>query len=326
MAVDCRPRAITRFSHPRQMAAPTFAGITRRGIGRTMRKNWQVWRDRRGRLSPLRMVTLAVLLVPVVIAAYTYITAGFGARPLNDLIHRTGYWCLIFLAASLAVTPLRRIARFGNLIDIRRMLGVGAFAYAFVHLSLYVADQSFDLWKVASEIVLRLYLTIGIVAWIGLVVLAVTSTDAMVKRLGGMNWRRLHQIVYGAALLALIHFFQQTKADVSVPVFVAGLFTWLAGYRLLGRWKGESELGTLSILALTVAVACLTFIGEAVGIAIAYRVSPMRVLQSVFDFSFAVRPGWYVLAAGLGVVAIDLLRSWQKSKRAGSTALDRAPA
>jgi sulfoxide reductase heme-binding subunit YedZ len=299
-----------------------FAATTRRANGDAMRKSWQVWRDRRGRLSPLRLVTLLLLFVPVAIAAYTYATAGFGARPLNDMIHRTGYWCLMFLAASLAVTPLRHVARFGNLIDIRRMLGVGAFAYAFAHLSLYIADQGFDLWKVASEIVLRLYLTIGIVAWLCLAVLAATSTDAMVKRLGGMNWRRLHQIVYGAALLALIHFFQQTKADVSVPVFVAGLFTWLAGYRLLAKWRGESELGTLSILVLSVAVALLTFIGEAVGIAIAYRVSPMRVLQSMFDFSFAIRPGWYVLAAGLGVVGINLLRTWQKPRRA----LDRAAA
>ena len=147
------------------------------------------------------------------------------------------------------MTPLRRIARFGNLIDVRRMIGVGAFFYIAAHLTLYIADQSFDLRKVASEIVLRLYLTIGFIAWSALPILAATSTDAMVKRLGGMNWRRLHQIIYVIGLLALIHFFQQTKADVSVPVFVSGLFTWLMGYRLIAWWRrGEGEFSTLLLL------------------------------------------------------------------------------
>jgi len=275
-----------------------------------MKKPWQIWRDRRGRLSPLRIVTLVILLLPVGIAIHAYATTGFGARPLNDMIHRTGYWALIFLLASLAVTPLRRIARFGNLIDVRRMIGVAAFLYIATHLLLYIADQSFSLTKVASEIVLRLYLTIGFIALIGLAILAATSTDAMVKRLGGMNWRRLHQIIYVIGLLALIHFFQQTKADVSVPVFVSGLFTWLMGYRFVA-WlrRGEGELSTLLLLVLAITVALLTFLGEAVGIGIAYRVSPWLLLQSAFDFTYDIRPGWYVLAAGLVVVAIDLVRA-----------------
>ncbi len=275
-----------------------------------MKMPWQIWRDRRGRLSWLRIATLALLIMPVGIAIHAYATAGFGARPLNDMIHRAGYWALIFLLASLAVTPLRRVARFGNLIDVRRMIGVAAFFYIAVHLSLYIADQSFSLTKVASEIVLRLYLTIGFVALLGLAVLAATSTDAMVKRLGGMNWRRLHQIVYAIGLLALIHYFQQTKADVSVPVFVSGLFIWLMGYRLIAWWRrGAGELSTVLLLALSVAVALLVFAGEAVGVSIAYRVSPWIILKSNFDFTYDIRPGWYVLAAGLAVAALDIARS-----------------
>jgi len=275
-----------------------------------MKRPWQIWRDRRGRLSLLRFATLALLMLPVAIAVYAYATQGFGARPLNDTIHRTGYWALVFLLLSLAVTPLRRIARFGNLIDVRRMIGVGAFFYIAAHLTLYIADQRYDLGKVASEIVLRLYLTIGFIAWTGLAVLAVTSTDAMVKRLGGMNWRRLHQIIYVIGLLALIHYFQQTKADVSVPVFVSGLFTWLMGYRLMAwRRRGEGELSTLLLLVLSVTVAILTFIGEAVGVGIAYRISPWLILKTAFDFTYDIRPGWYVLAAGLAVVALDFVRS-----------------
>ncbi len=272
---------------------------------------WQVWRDAAGRLSGLRIGTLALLLLPVAIAAYEYNTVGFGPRPINNVIHRTGYWALLFLMLSLAVTPLRRIARLGKLLDIRRMIGVGAFVYAATHILLFVVDQKYDLWKVGSEIVLRLYLTIGFVALLGLAVLAATSTDGMVRRLGGKRWQRLHQVVYALSLLVLIHFFQQTKADVWLPTFIAGLFGWLMAYRLLIWRKTErGELSASMLAALTVAVAVLTFLAEAVGIGIAFNVSPLRVLETAFDFDpYSIRPGWLVLGAGLIVVAVDLVRA-----------------
>jgi sulfoxide reductase heme-binding subunit YedZ len=271
--------------------------------------SWQVWQDRRGRLSPLRIATLALLLLPVAKALVDAGDIAHGARPLNDLIHRAGFWALVFLGVTLAVTPLRRIARYGNLIDVRRMLGVGTFIYIAAHLVLYVADQKFDFAKAAYEFTHRVYLIVGGVAWLGLAVLAATSTDAMVKRIGGLRWRRLHQTIYLIALLALVHYFQQTKADVTVPTFVAGLFTWLMGYRVLAWWQGRQELSTLSLLALSVVVALLTFAGEAIGIGLAFNVSPLRVIETVFDVDAGIRPGWQVLAAGLVVAAIDLVRS-----------------
>ena len=273
-----------------------------------MRPRWQVWRDRRGQLSVLRIATLALLLLPLEKAFYDAGSIVHGARPLNDLIHRAGFWALVFLGVTLAVTPLRRIARFGNLIDVRRMLGVGAFCYIAAHLSLFFADQSFDLGKAVHEISHRVYLIIGATAWLGLATLAATSTDGMVRRLGGLRWRRLHQVIYGIALLALIHYFQQTKADVAVPTFAAGLLLWLMTYRLLVWWQDTSELSTRSLLALSVVVSILTFAGEAIGIGITFRVSPMRVLDTVFDFDAGLRPGWQVLAAGLLVVALDFTR------------------
>jgi len=272
---------------------------------------WQFWRDAGGRLSPLRIITLAGLCVPVTIAVYDFSTAGFGARPLNNVIHRAGFWALMFLMTALAITPLGRIARFNQLLDVRRMIGVGAFVYAAAHISLYVADQMFDLWKVAGEIALRLYLTIGFVALLGLAALAATSTDGMVRRLGSRRWQRLHSAIYGIGLLALIHFFQQTKADVWVPTFVAGLFGWMIGYRLLVKARNtREELPTWLLLALSVAISALTFIAEAVGIGLAFNVSPLMVLQTTFNFDFAaLRPGWLVLGAGLIVVAIDFVRA-----------------
>ncbi len=288
---------------------------------------WEVWRDASGRLSALRIGTLALMVLPVAIAAYDFSTVGFGARPINDVIHRTGYWALLFLVISLAVTPLRRIARFGRLLDIRRMIGVGAFVYAAAHIALYVVDQKYDLWKVGSEIVLRLYLTIGFIALLGLAVLAVTSTDGMVRRLGGKRWQRLHQIVYFITLLALVHFFQQTKADVWLPTFIAGLCGWLIGYRILVWRKTErGELPTWTIAALTVAVAVLTFFAEAVGIGIAFKVSPLRVLETAFDFDlYSIRPGWLVLGAGLIVVAVDLVRALVAKPRRPPAVAERAP-
>ncbi len=275
---------------------------------------WQLWRDRRGRLSPLRIAALALLLFPLAKALFDYDAIAHGARPFNDLIHRAGFWALIFLGLSLAVTPFRRIVRYGNLIDVRRMIGVGAFCYIAAHLSLYVVDQKYDLAKVVSELTHRLYLIIGGVAWLGLAVLAVTSTDGMVRRLGGMRWRRLHQAIYAIALLALIHYFQQTKADVTVPTFAAGLLTWLFGYRLLAWWRGTGDLSSLALLGLAVVVSLLTFAGEAIGIGITFGVSPLRVLDSVFDFDAGIRPGWQVLAAGLAVVILDFARSRWNSR------------
>ena len=269
----------------------------------------QIWRDRRGKLSWLRVAALAFLLMPVGIALWDADAIVHGARPLNDVIHRAGFWMLMFVLATLAITPLRRITRAGQLIDVRRMLGVGAFVYGVAHISLYTADQMFDLVKVASEIVQRVYLTIGFTALIGLTALAATSTDAMVRRLGALRWQGLHYAVYGIGALALFHYFQQTKADVSVPTFTAGVFGWLMGYRIvvkLGKVRGE--LSTPKLVGLSLAVAALTFVAEAIGIAIAFNAPPLLVLQANLDFNVdldMIRPGWLVLAAGLAVAALN---------------------
>jgi len=275
---------------------------------------WQLWRDRRGRISALRVAALLLLLLPLAKAVAESSQIAHGARPLNELIHRAGFWALVFLGVTLAVTPFRRIFRYGNLIDVRRMLGVGTFCYIAAHLALFFADQSYSVEKFIHEITHRVYLIVGAVAWIGLAALAATSTDGMVRRLGGMRWRRLHQAIYAIALLALIHYFQQTKADVTVPTFAAGLFLWLIAYRVLAWWQGSSELSTLSLFLLALGVSVATFLGEAIGIAIAFHVSPMRVLGTIFDFDAGIRPGWQVLAAGLAVAVVDAVTSRWKPR------------
>ncbi|MBV9077085.1 MAG: sulfoxide reductase heme-binding subunit YedZ [Methylobacteriaceae bacterium] len=280
-----------------------------------------LWRDRRGRTSWLRIAALALLAWPAALAAGTAASVGLGPRPWNDLIHRTGWWALVFLLLSLAITPLRRAGHWAKLIDVRRMIGVGAFAYGAAHLALYVVDEKLDLVKVASEIVSRLYLTIGFVALLGVTALAITSNDAMVKRLGGLRWRQLHQVTYALGVLALVHFFQQTKADVSVPTLYAGLFVWLIGYRIVARLNGEGELGTGALALLAIVSGALTLVGEAIGIGLAFGVPPLMILAAAFDPDLGIRPGWYVLAAGLAVTLLNVVRGWMTRRRA-----DRTPA
>jgi len=279
-----------------------------------MSYSWQLWRDRRGRVSWLRLGTLVLLLLPLSKAVIEMNEIAHGARPLNELIHRAGFWALVSLGVTLAITPFRRILRYANLIDVRRMLGVGTFCYIAAHLTLFFADQGYNPGKFIHEISHRVYLVVGAVAWLGLAALAVTSTDAMVRRLGGLRWRRLHQIVYGIVLLALIHYFQQTKADVTVPTFAASLFLWLIAYRVLAWRQGTSDLSTASLFWLAIGVSILTFIGEAIGIAISFHVSPILILGTIFDFDAGIRPGWQVLVAGLAVVAIDAVMARWKSR------------
>jgi sulfoxide reductase heme-binding subunit YedZ len=279
-----------------------------------MRSPLAVWRDRRGRVSWLRIAALGFLMLPILLAiGAAFSEEQFGPRPINDLIHRAGYWALMFLMTALAITPLARIARFGALMDVRRMIGVGAFAYAATHILLYVLDQMFDLGKVASEIVL-----------------AATSTDGMVRNIGPRRWQRLHQLIYVIAGLALIHFFQQTKADEWLPTFVAGLFAWMMGYRLvMWRKAGAGELTPWALLGLALAVSAVVFMAEAIGLGIAFNVSPLMVLGMAFDFDLdTIRPGWLVLGAALGVIVLGLVRTWWRKPRAraGSPAATPAPA
>ena len=271
-----------------------------------------LWRDRRGRLSRLRIATLAILVFPVLLLCFEALRGGLGGRPLNEAIHRTGWWSIVFLLASLAVTPLRRSAHFNGLFDVRRMIGVASFAYAALHLTLFVADWKFDLVKVALEIVSRLYLAIGFAAFLGLAILAATSNDTMVKRIGGLGWRRIHRATYVITLFALVHFFQQTKADLTQPTLYAGLFLWLLAYRVLAARRDDAGLTPLWLAGLAVIVAALVFLGEGIGLAIAFGQPVATLLPQYFatiaDPDLGFRPGWAVLIAGLVVAGLDLWR------------------
>jgi len=189
------------------------------------------WTDRAGRFSALRAAAFAAVSAPALWIAGAHLTGNLGAEPLKAATHLTGTWTLYILLASLAVTPLKGLLAWARLVTIRRLLGVAAFAYIFAHLLLYVGDQGWDLAKVAGEIAQRVYLTIGFIALCGLAVLAATSFDAAMRRLK-RNWKRLHRAVYPLAALGLLHFFLQSKSDVSQAVLLSGVFIGLMLHRL----------------------------------------------------------------------------------------------
>ncbi|TXM77634.1 sulfoxide reductase heme-binding subunit YedZ [Methylobacterium sp. WL69] len=269
------------------------------------------WRDRAGRLSGLKLSVFLFALAPGLWLAGAYAGDALGAKPITALLHGTGEWAVRFLLLSLAVTPLRRIANFPKLILVRRMLGLTVLAYALIHLALYVVDQNFVLGKVVSEIVTRFYLTIGFVALLGLVVLGVTSTDGMIRRLG-KAWPRLHKAVYTIAVLGLVHYFLQAKIDVSDPVFWTGGFLLLMGWRALQRLRWP--INPLTLLGLAVAVALVTAGLEAAWYGFASGIPAERVLQANLAFPSMIRPAWRVLALGLILPAVNAARlAWDRS-------------
>lgn len=267
------------------------------------------WKDYGGRTSSLKLAVFAALFVPGLWVMLAYSFGWLGARPLNEAIHQLGLWTIRLIFIALAITPLRHVLQWSRLIVVRRMVGVAAFAYAIAHLTLYTGDQAFDLAKVATEIAVRIYLTIGFAAVLGLSALAATSTDGMIRRLGARRWQRLHRLVYAIALLAVIHYCMQSKLDLWEPMIMAGVYAWLMGYRLLARFVGvRGRLPLVWVGALGVAVAILTAAGEAAYFWIAYGVDPLRVIAANWSLATGVRPGVVVLGLGLAVTAAGALR------------------
>jgi sulfoxide reductase heme-binding subunit YedZ len=273
-------------------------------------------RERFGRWSPVKIAAFVASVLPALWIAYQAETGDLGARPVTEAIHQAGEWALRFLLITLAVTPAQRILNYPRIVLARRTLGVAAAAYAILHLSLYVLDQHFDLFKVASEIVLRIYLLIGALALAGLIALAVTSTDAAISRLGSGRWNALHRLVYGIALVAAVHFFMQSKVDLYEPVLMAGFLIWLLAYRAL--YRRNRMVTPRHLLLLAFATAVTTALGEAAIYRFTSGVNASVVLMSHFDIEMDVRPAWWVMGAGLVVAAAGWWRMKPARQRASA--------
>jgi sulfoxide reductase heme-binding subunit YedZ len=275
------------------------------------------WRDRRGKFLPVKAGVLAALLVPGVLLGYWLATGQLGARPVMEAIHGTGLWAIRCFIIALAITPFARALDWPGLLLVRRNVGVAAACYAVAHLSLYIVDQNFKLGTVVSEIALRFYLTIGFITLLVLLALAITSTDAWVKKLG-RNWKRLHRLSYPFAAVALLHYHIQSKLNVSEPVFVSGLFVWLMAWRALPEtWRRDQRLSvTAAVYAgLAVVSGLATAVLEFGWYGLTTRVNPWRVIAANETIARGLRPAHWVFVVTAGLILVFLSRRLLRTSR-----------
>jgi methionine sulfoxide reductase heme-binding subunit len=189
------------------------------------------------RIIAAKVVLWALCLAPAGRLAWYAYSGGLGANPIEFITLDTGFWTLVLLMTTLAVTPLRRLTGWNRLIRFRRMLGLFAFFYATLHFLTYVAlDLFFDFGAVAADIVKRPYITVGFTAFVLLIPLAVTSTKGAIRRLG-RNWLRLHRLIYVSAALAVLHFYwkKSAKSDIGEPLIFAAILAALLLFRIAHR-------------------------------------------------------------------------------------------
>ena len=248
----------------------------------------------------LRLMTLVALCLPALELAWRWYSDDLGARPVTEATHITGDWAVVFLLCALALTPARSLFDWMPLVQIRRRIGVAAALYAGLHFLIYVADQKWNLVVVAIEIAKRFYLTIGFTALLMLAALAITSTNGWQRRLK-RNWKRLHWLVYPAAVLAILHFFIQSKANVGEATVAAGLFAWLMIWRFMPNRLRTQYVGLL-LLAVGATLAALLF--EIAWYGLVNHIDPMRILIADSDPELVPRPVHKVLLAGLATLVL----------------------
>jgi sulfoxide reductase heme-binding subunit YedZ len=190
-----------------------------------------------------KAIAHGLALLPLVWMVHDALGDALGADPVKALTHRTGDWALRLLLACLAMTPLRRLLDRPWPIRFRRLLGLHAFFYASLHLSVYVLlDLAGDWAHLLEDIAKRPYITVGLSAWLLLLPLALTSTRGWMRRLG-RRWGQLHRAVYVAAALGVVHFYWGVKADVREPLLYAGVLAVLFAIRGVAWWRGRSARG-----------------------------------------------------------------------------------
>ncbi|MFT3806132.1 sulfite oxidase heme-binding subunit YedZ [Arenimonas sp.] len=185
----------------------------------------------------LKTCAHALALLPLLLLIRATLIDALGADPVAELTHRTGDWALRFLLLSLAMTPLRRALDRPWPIRFRRLLGLYAFFYASLHLCVYLVLDLSGYWaQILQDIVKRPFITVGFLAWLLLIPLAVTSTKGWIRRLG-RRWGQLHRLVYAVGVLAVLHFFWLVKADLREPLAYAAILGLLLGLRLYWRLR-----------------------------------------------------------------------------------------
>jgi sulfoxide reductase heme-binding subunit YedZ len=178
-------------------------------------------------------------LIPLARLGWKALHGGLGANPIEVITHSTGDWTLILVLTTLSITPLRRMTRQYWLIGVRRMIGLFAFFYGCLHFLTYIwLDKFFDVHEMLKDIAKRPFITVGFSAFVLLIPLAITSTSGWIRRLGGRSWQRLHRLIYGTAILGVIHYLWLVKADKRKPLEYAFVLSLLLLYRVV-VWVAE---------------------------------------------------------------------------------------
>ena len=185
----------------------------------------------------IKPILFLLCLVPFILLVLDAVNNNLGVNPVEEMTHQTGEWALRFLLITLTITPLRKLTGDHWLIKLRRMLGLYAFFYAFLHFITYIwLDQFFDWMEILIDIPKRPFITVGFTAFVLLIPLALTSTNKMMRRLK-KNWQRLHQLIYVIAMLGVLHFLWVVKADTFEPLVYAVILLGLFVFRAVEQRK-----------------------------------------------------------------------------------------
>ena len=183
----------------------------------------------------------ALALMPLVSLGLAAWQDKLGANPIEVITHSTGDWTLRFLLITLSISTLRRLINWGQLIRLRRMLGLYAFFYATLHLFTYLWLDQFFWWEdILADIIKRPFITVGMLAFVLLIPLAATSTNAMIRRLG-KNWLKLHKLIYPIAILGVLHYWWLVKADVREPFIYMAILALLLAERVWNAWRFKKQ-------------------------------------------------------------------------------------
>lgn len=177
-------------------------------------------------------------LVPLALLGWDAAFGKLGANPIEFFLRTTGVLTIVFLFATLSITPLRKYYGWNQLIKFRRMLGLYAFFYGFLHLITYsIFDKILSLSAITGDVWERPFVAVGMLSFFLLIPLAVTSTTGMIKRLGGKNWQKLHRLTYLAAIGGVVHFWMIVKSDLTYPILFGLVLAGLLGYRIYAAFE-----------------------------------------------------------------------------------------
>jgi sulfoxide reductase heme-binding subunit YedZ len=196
-----------------------------------------------------KVLVFLACLTPFAWLVTRVLTGRLGINPVEDLELTTGIWALRFLICTLLVTPVRRLTGWNRVIQYRRMLGLFTFFYAFLHVSMYVGvDQFFAFGLIVKDVVKRPFITMGFIAFVLLVPLAITSTKGWIRRLG-RRWQVLHRLIYISAVCAAIHYLWKVKVMIGSPVYYAAAIGVLLAFRLFWQFRAAKSLKTQRVTA-----------------------------------------------------------------------------